>query len=254
MKRRAAHIRCNSSEEDLLSNICDLKTEETIDEDLIPEDNDSVGQAAAIDSPMSSWPRCVSRKLSNLAIPNRERYLEKVESATQPAGSSCSGIPVENPVDGYETVDETLPSEQDYMVSKKNLFEENHDETEEEPVPQESILKRINSHKRMESFQLGRQLSCKWITGAGPRNGCMRDYPSELQFQALEHVNLSPRSANARSPRVLTPTKCVGEVEALVSSPALERVKLSSKSINLPRTQSLQLFTGSRAPAIANVS
>ncbi|KAM2056141.1 hypothetical protein TB2_028300 [Malus domestica] len=194
-KRSSAHIRCNSSEEDLLSNVCDLKTEETIDEELIPEDNDSVGQAAAIDSHMSSRPRCVSRKLSNLAIPNRERNLEKVESATQPAGSSCSGIPVENPVDGYETVDETLPSEQDYMVSKKNLFEENHEETEEEAVPQESILKRINSHKGMESFQLGRQLSCKWTTGAGPRIGCMRDYPSELQFQALEHVNLSPRSA-----------------------------------------------------------
>ncbi|TQE02065.1 hypothetical protein C1H46_012384 [Malus baccata] len=265
-KRSSAHIRCNSSEEGLIPNVCDLKAEETIEEDLIPEENDSIEQAAAIESHMSSRLRCVSRKLSNLAIPNRERYFEKVESATEPAGSSCSGIPVETPVDGYETVDETLPSEQDYMVSKKNLFDENNDETEGEAIPQESILKRINSHKGMKSFQLGRQLSCKWTTGAGPRIGCVRDYPSELQFRALEHVNLSPRSAarsrsyfsprttSALSPRVLTPAKCGGEMEARISSPALERVKLSVKSINLSRTRSSQLSTGSTATAIANVS
>ncbi|KAM1114783.1 hypothetical protein PS1_005451 [Malus domestica] len=265
-KSSSAHIRCNSSEEGLIPNVCDLKAEETIEEDLIPEENDSIEQAAAVESHMSSRLRCVSRKLSNLAIPNRERYFEKVESATEPAGSSCSGIPVETPVDGYETVDETLPSEQDYMVSKKNLFDENNDETEGEAIPQESILKRINSHKGMKSFQLGRQLSCKWTTGAGPRIGCVRDYPSELQFRALEHVNLSPRSAarsrsyfsprttSALSPRVLTPAKCGGEMEARISSPALERVKLSLKSINLSRTRSSQLSTGSTATAIANVS
>ncbi|KAB2607526.1 hypothetical protein D8674_007243 [Pyrus ussuriensis x Pyrus communis] len=265
-KRSSAHIRCNSSEEDLIPNVCDLKAEETIDEELIPEETDSIGQAAAIESHMSIRLRCVSRKLSNLAIPNKERYLEKVESTTQPAGSSCSGIPVETPVDGYETVVETLPSEQDYMVSKKNLFDENNDETKGEAIPQESILKRINSHKGMKSFQLGRQLSCKWTTGAGPRIGCVRDYPSELQFRALEHVNLSPRSAarsrsyfsprttSALSPRVLTPAQCGGEMEARISSPELERVKLSLKSINLSRTQSSQLSTGSTATAIANVS
>ncbi|CAN6555902.1 unnamed protein product [Malus baccata var. baccata] len=149
---------------------------------------------------------------------------------------------------------------------KKNLFDENNDETEGEAIPRESILKRINSHKGMKSFQLGRQLSCKWTTGAGPRIGCVRDYPSELQFRALEHVNLSPRSAarsrsyfsprttSALSPRVLTPAKCGGEMEARISSPALERVKLSVKSINLSRTRSSQLSTGSTATAIANVS
>lgn len=215
-----------------------------------------VQAAAAMDSHMSSRLCSVSRKLSNLAIPNRERFF--VTSETQPAASSCSSIPVESPVDGYETAEENLSSEQDYMVPKKNLFEENHEETEEENIPQESILKRINSHKGMKSFQLGKQLSCKWTTGAGPRIGCVRDYPSELQFRALEHVSLSPRSAarsrsyfspqitSSLSPRVLTPTKCGGEMEAIISSPALERLK--------SRTQSSPLFTGSRASAIANVS
>lgn len=42
-------------------------------------------------------------------------------------------------------------------------------------------------------FDLSKRLSCKWSTGAGPRIGCVRDYPTELQTRALEHVNLSPR-------------------------------------------------------------
>ncbi|XP_043718577.1 IQ domain-containing protein IQM1-like [Telopea speciosissima] len=42
-------------------------------------------------------------------------------------------------------------------------------------------------------FDLGKRLSCKWSTGTGPRIGCVRDYPAELQCRALEHVNLSPR-------------------------------------------------------------
>lgn len=43
------------------------------------------------------------------------------------------------------------------------------------------------------AFALGRRLSCKWSTGAGPRIGCVRDYPADLQSRALEQVNLSPR-------------------------------------------------------------
>ncbi|KAG2718085.1 hypothetical protein I3843_03G201700 [Carya illinoinensis] len=36
-------------------------------------------------------------------------------------------------------------------------------------------------------------LPSKWATGAGPRIGCVRDYPTDLQFKALEQVNLSPK-------------------------------------------------------------
>lgn len=42
-------------------------------------------------------------------------------------------------------------------------------------------------------FDLSKRLSCKWSSGLGPRIGCVRDYPADLQFQALEKVNLSPR-------------------------------------------------------------
>lgn len=58
----------------------------------------------------------------------------------------------------------------------------------------------------LKPFQLGRQLSCNWTTGAGPRIGFVRNHPPELQSRALEHVNLSPRSLeNTRtyfSPRI----------------------------------------------------
>ncbi|KAJ6790526.1 IQ domain-containing protein IQM3-like [Iris pallida] len=60
-------------------------------------------------------------------------------------------------------------------------------------VPKKSILERIKSKREARSYQLGNQLSLKWCTGAGPRIGCVADYPVELRTQALEFVNLSPR-------------------------------------------------------------
>ncbi|KAB1219830.1 hypothetical protein CJ030_MR3G009472 [Morella rubra] len=43
-------------------------------------------------------------------------------------------------------------------------------------------------------LNLPKRLSCKWTSPVGPRIGCVRDYPIELQSQALEQVNLSPKS------------------------------------------------------------
>ncbi|KAK3007453.1 hypothetical protein RJ639_015000 [Escallonia herrerae] len=51
-----------------------------------------------------------------------------------------------------------------------------------------------NGHDaKAPAFELRKGLSSKWTTGAGHRIGCVREYPAELQFQALEQVNLSPR-------------------------------------------------------------
>ncbi|KAH7512130.1 hypothetical protein FEM48_Zijuj12G0057900 [Ziziphus jujuba var. spinosa] len=61
-------------------------------------------------------------------------------------------------------------------------------------VPKSKIMQRINSKKLVKSYQLGHQLSLKWSTGAGPRIGCVADYPEEVRVQALEFVNLSPRT------------------------------------------------------------
>ncbi|CAH8369965.1 unnamed protein product [Eruca vesicaria subsp. sativa] len=93
----------------------------------------------------------------------------------------------------FDLEQESMPSEQ--SSNRGGGVEEETKESEVVKIPEESILKRINSKKGTKSFQLGKQLSCKWTTGAGPRIGCVRDYPSELQFHALEQVNLSPRSA-----------------------------------------------------------
>ncbi|XP_059443525.1 IQ domain-containing protein IQM3-like [Corylus avellana] len=59
-------------------------------------------------------------------------------------------------------------------------------------VPKKEILQRIKSKKEVSSYQLGHQLSLKWSTGAGPRIGCVTDYPLKVRLQALEFVNLSP--------------------------------------------------------------
>ncbi|KAG8063241.1 hypothetical protein GUJ93_ZPchr0003g17000 [Zizania palustris] len=84
-------------------------------------------------------------------------------------------------------------------AAENNVAEEDQEGGggEQTPVSREKILERINSKKGMRSYQLGKQLSFRWTTGAGPRIGCVRDYPSELQLRALEQVNLSPRSAAA---------------------------------------------------------
>ncbi|PAN15026.1 hypothetical protein PAHAL_2G458900 [Panicum hallii] len=79
--------------------------------------------------------------------------------------------------------------------------EENHDDDDKTAVPREKILQRISSKKETKSYQLGKQVSFKWTTGAGPRIVCVRDYPSELQLRALEQVHLSPRSGGAGAGR-----------------------------------------------------
>ncbi|KAK7355041.1 hypothetical protein VNO80_14286 [Phaseolus coccineus] len=85
------------------------------------------------------------------------------------------------------------------MVSKSNMFVENQDEEDENTIPKEQILKSIDSHKGRKSYHL----STKWPTGAGPRIGCMRDYPLELQNLILEQQHLSPRKrTTAPSPRI----------------------------------------------------
>ncbi|KAK3405831.1 IQ domain-containing protein IQM3 [Eucalyptus grandis] len=60
------------------------------------------------------------------------------------------------------------------------------------PVPRNAILQRINSKNATRSYQLGHQLSRKWSTGAGPRIGCVADYPVQLREKALGFVKLSP--------------------------------------------------------------
>ncbi|GLT93302.1 hypothetical protein SLE2022_111010 [Rubroshorea leprosula] len=62
-------------------------------------------------------------------------------------------------------------------------------------VPRKEVIQRIKSKKEASSYQLGYQLSAKWTTGAGPRIGCIADYPVKLRLQALQYVNLSSKDS-----------------------------------------------------------
>lgn len=70
-----------------------------------------------------------------------------------------------------------------------------HEETKENEAATDNDAANDHHEHKVEppKFELGRPLSRKWSTGAGPRIGCVRDYPAQLQYQALEQVNLSPR-------------------------------------------------------------
>lgn len=155
---------------------------------------------------ISRWSRKLQSKIALLQIPKREEAVELFR--TPKPGSPYT---LESPLDdGYETADEYL-SDSEFSFSKHNLFDQDTEEEEyEKHVPQEKIIKRINSHKGMKSYQLANQLSCRWTTGAGPRIGCVRDYPSELQFRVLEEVSLSPVSAFSSPRRSAGPTVTVG--------------------------------------------
>ncbi|XP_021278129.1 IQ domain-containing protein IQM2 [Herrania umbratica] len=245
-QRSSNHLRCNSSEEDFI-----LETEEVRVKDSIKVVVDSRVQetSAALERPRSSRLLNLSRKLTNLEIPRRTELFEMSDvdhRAVVPCNNDNS---VDSPLeDGYETEEETIASEQDSMVPKQKI------DREVEDIPEESILQRINSKKGMKSYQLGKQLSCKWTTGAGPRIGCVRDYPSELQFRALEQVNLSPRSASdtksyfsprsasSLSPKVSTPAGAREEMRSL-SLPVLKKENLLQRSIH-SRMQSSPLLRG----------
>lgn len=92
-------------------------------------------------------------------------------------------------------------------------------------VPKKAILERIKSKRKSSSYQLGHQLSLKnWCTGAGPRIGCVTDYPVELRVQALEFMDLSPRECtplgssrilSGLSPRpIMSPTYATSPISA----------------------------------------
>lgn len=161
---------------------------------------------------MSRLPRKLCAKITKLEIPNKNDLIFDIfKKETLP--SSCRGDHHSNHVNspseesGYETAEESFLTEEDFMFPKSNLFDDEDEEEEDEKpiIPKEKIMKRIDSHKGMKSYQLAQHLSTKWSTGAGPRIGCVRDYPSELQFRVLEQVNLSPRSKGSySSPRNLS--------------------------------------------------
>ncbi|CAL0329860.1 unnamed protein product [Lupinus luteus] len=218
-ERSSGHLRCHSSEEDFTENVTCLEIEETSIEDSIVEKANlmETESEAVLMAPTTIQSHILARKLTNLEIPTRDQVFE---------GKSSEILQMESPISGQETA-QAFESELDHTTPEQNFSDDKDNDNNIETIPEESILKRINSHKEMKSYQLGKQLSCKWTTGAGPRIGCVRDYPYELQFRALEQVNLSPRSdchsklsltsrtTTALSPRVSTLATSVTNVASL---------------------------------------
>ncbi|KAL1832008.1 hypothetical protein ACET3Z_001659 [Daucus carota] len=194
-----SHIRSNSSDEDI--NIGkDLLVTEEIDaeESLLRKTNSMVKEASpTLKLPTLNLSGSLSVKLPGTEITNGDDLSVIAKSGQHAVKLSSDDSPSELPMqlDGYETAEESFDDQQIMKIANENIFTEKESIPIEEAVTKECILERINSRKRMKSFQLGKQLSCKWSTGAGPRIGCVRDYPSGLQSHALEQVNLSPRSA-----------------------------------------------------------
>ncbi|GMI79702.1 hypothetical protein HRI_001639500 [Hibiscus trionum] len=141
----------------------------------------------------------------------------KANSIGKSVEFSVSSVPTEPGIDEAEKNLSSEPSETN-QTKTTSTYKRSLSGGLQSPradVPEKAILKRINSKKAAKSYQLGHQLSHKWSTGAGPRIGCVADYPVELRQQALEFVNLSPRSQTTspflspRTPRTPTaPAAC----------------------------------------------
>nr|GMC53063.1 Retrovirus-related Pol polyprotein from transposon TNT 1-94 [Ipomoea batatas] len=95
-------------------------------------------------------------------------------------------------------IDDDKPS----LIGSGSKKETAESESKETGNPSEEVSKPAVSQEEASKprkarpppvFDLGKRLSCKWSSGVGARIGCVRDYPLDLQSQALEKVNLSPR-------------------------------------------------------------
>nr|KYP74081.1 hypothetical protein KK1_006749 [Cajanus cajan] len=118
-------------------------------------------------------------------------------------GVKLDAVEIRNPKDDIDTYEDGKVTENTSSSNKEDLQPKSVGsykrtlsgglQSPRADVPKKAILHRINSKKATKSYQLGHQLSHRWSTGAGPRIGCVADYPIELRLQALEMVNLSPR-------------------------------------------------------------
>ncbi|KAJ9541432.1 hypothetical protein OSB04_027938 [Centaurea solstitialis] len=214
------HVRTHSSEED----ISEKEPPQNID-DPSSENTSVTKQHTGFPSELPMNLNPFHKNLTTLEIPN--------SSDDTLSQSHSKDFGFETILDGYEAAEDSFDTrEADYVRSAHELSDD-----EDEPP---CVLERIKSHKETGCcFQLGKQLSCKWSTGAGPRIGCLRDYPTELQSQALEEANLSPRSAPSCSLRYTNYT-------VLCTSPlSFENRSLLRRNDRPYRTRSTPLNLGS---------
>ncbi|KAI4386300.1 hypothetical protein MLD38_004241 [Melastoma candidum] len=127
-------------------------------------------------------------------IDQLQRGVDKDETETATVGFSESKEPNAS-TDQLNMTDDPIVANEARAHPGVDSSLENEEEREAVTIFGMKITQRVVSSVKLKPLQLGKQLYCKWTTGAGPRIGCVRNHPPELQFRALEEVNLSPRSA-----------------------------------------------------------
>ena len=129
-------------------------------------------------------------------------------------------VPPANPVEEelpFESLEATISSK-DTAISKAN--------TEEKVGPNST---KAEASKVKEE---AKPLSWTWTTGLGPRIGCVREYPTKLQVQALEQLHLSPRVTHARSAEKV-PIPSPRPSPKIHLSPRLVRLGLQSPRVHV---------------------
>nr|XP_025888406.1 IQ domain-containing protein IQM1-like [Solanum lycopersicum] len=105
--------------------------------------------------------------LQNCAIDNDRLLLESNKDMEKTLSQNC---------DTDKAKDDGMVSDVLTITAHEEKFTHTSKNKTEEPV-----------------FDLTKRLSYKWISGVASCIGCVRDYSIDLQSQALETVNLSPR-------------------------------------------------------------
>lgn len=191
--RRAAsaHLRSNSSGDDLGGKDGADFEENDVEYLIQGKGNTTIEVRETSEELLESNPvRHIVNKPTVLEIPSNHDLIEELKAEPQAVHSDKETSLKDSPKAIHETVEEI------YNNLRPHLLSEDH-ETGAAKVSRDFILGRITPSKRSESCQFLKQLSGTWSTGAGPRIGCLRDYPSELQSHALEEANLSPRSTRS---------------------------------------------------------
>lgn len=193
-QRNSVHVRNHSSGQDIMQSVLVSGTDkidvQNLTQDLMEEETIATSKSRQFGN---FW-----KKSTDDEISADGKLSGRLGSGDLPDGSCQDTFLQRSKVKGQEAEEEVHASAPDCIVPEPILHAEGA-ESLAISVQVEKVVEKP-SHNRPKSLQLGKQLSCKWTTGAGPRIGCVRNYPPELQFRALEEVNLSPRSLDPSRP------------------------------------------------------
>ncbi|KAI3434234.1 uncharacterized protein J3R85_006691 [Psidium guajava] len=216
-QRSGVHVRNHSLGQDLIQSAQVLGPDKIDVQDLTQDLTEEETVAAAKSRQFGNfWKKPTDDEISEYGKLSR-----RLGNSNLPGGSCRDTFLQRSKVEGQEVEDEVHASVPSCIVPEPMLHAEEAEHLAVS-VQVERVVQRP-SHDKPNSLQLGKQLSCKWTTGAGPRIGCVRNYPTELQFRALEEVNLSPRSLDLS--RSLVSPRTASGLSSVTSeaTPAMEQ-------------------------------